>query len=70
MEKIPLVVGNEIKGGQLYTVTLKEYLENFRLYLHNPQSWKGSKYDTFVFCFHAVCRARSNVSRRVVHRVV
>lgn len=43
MEKIPLVVGNENKGGQLYTITLKEYLENFRLYLNNPQSWKGTK---------------------------
>ncbi len=43
MDKIPLVVGNEIAGGNLYTVTLKEYLENFRLYMHNPPSWKGSQ---------------------------
>jgi hypothetical protein len=42
MDKIPLVVGNELSGGQLYTVTLKEYLQNFRMYLHKPESWKGS----------------------------
>jgi len=42
MEKIPLVVGNEI-GGKLYTISLKEYLEHFRMYLHNSGSWKGDK---------------------------
>ncbi len=42
MEKIPLVVGNE-KGGNLHTVTLKQYLENFRNYLHKPNGWKGHK---------------------------
>jgi hypothetical protein len=42
MEKIPLVVGNE-KGGVLFPTSLKEYLQNFRSYLHNPKSWKGSK---------------------------
>jgi hypothetical protein len=42
MDKIPLVVGNELPGGQLYTITLKEYLQNFRMYLHKPESWKGS----------------------------
>ncbi len=26
MEKISLVVGNEIPGGKLYTITLREYL--------------------------------------------
>lgn len=36
IEKIPIVVGNE-SGGQLKTVTLKEYLSNFDKYLHtNP----------------------------------
>lgn len=42
MEKIPLVVGNE-KGGNLHTVTLKQYLENFRNYLHKPNGWKGHR---------------------------
>eukprot|EP01113_Clastostelium_recurvatum_P007054 TRINITY_DN1324_c1_g1_i2.p1 TRINITY_DN1324_c1_g1~~TRINITY_DN1324_c1_g1_i2.p1 ORF type:complete len:552 (+),score=143.09 TRINITY_DN1324_c1_g1_i2:127-1656(+) len=43
MDKIPLVVGNET-GGPLYTVTLKEYLEKFRMYLHDstPANWAGS----------------------------
>jgi hypothetical protein len=42
MDKIPLVVGNELPGGQLYPLSLKEYLQNFRMYLHKPDSWKGS----------------------------
>lgn len=42
MEKIPLVVGNE-KGGNLHTVTLKQYLDNFRNYLHQPNGWKGHR---------------------------
>ncbi len=42
IEKIPLVVGNE-KGSNLHVVTLKEYLANFRNYLHKPNSWKGNR---------------------------
>lgn len=42
MEKIPLIVGNEV-GNPLYSISLKEYLENFRMYLTNPQSWKGNQ---------------------------
>lgn len=41
IDKIPLVVGNE-SGEPLRTVTLKEYLQNFRDYLHNPNDWTGS----------------------------
>lgn len=43
MGMIPLVVGNETKEEKLKTVTLKEYLQNFRQYLTNPQSWAGSE---------------------------
>jgi len=45
MTKIPLVVGNELekKGGKMYTITLKEYLEQFRMYLHKPSDWIGSQ---------------------------
>jgi hypothetical protein len=44
VEKIPLVIGNE-RGEMLRTVTLKEYLRNFRDYLHDstPSNWKGSE---------------------------
>jgi len=42
IEKIPLVVGNEI-GGKLYTITLKEYLDHFRMYLSKPDQWAGNK---------------------------
>lgn len=41
IEKIPLIVGNEI-GDSLYAISLKEYLQNFRSYLHTPSDWKGS----------------------------
>jgi hypothetical protein len=41
IEKIPLVIGNEA-NEPLRTVTLKEYLRNFRDYLHEPTSWKGN----------------------------
>lgn len=46
MEKIPLVVGNEMKGkgsNKLYTITLKEYLEHFRMYLSKPSEWSGDR---------------------------
>jgi len=42
IEKIPLIVGNEI-GSVKYAVDLKEYLKNFKSYLHKPSDWKGSK---------------------------
>ena len=35
-----LLVGNE-SGDELYPVTLREYLRNFRRYLHDPGSWRG-----------------------------
>lgn len=41
IEKIPLIVGNEL-GNTLYAVSLKEYLQNFRTYLHSPSDWRGS----------------------------
>lgn len=43
IEKIPLVIGNEA-NEMLRTVTLKEYLRNFRDYLHDasPANWAGS----------------------------
>lgn len=41
IDKIPLVVGNE-DGTMLRTVTLKEYLKNFRDYLHAPNKWPGT----------------------------
>eukprot|EP01112_Ceratiomyxa_fruticulosa_P014188 TRINITY_DN4044_c0_g1_i5.p1 TRINITY_DN4044_c0_g1~~TRINITY_DN4044_c0_g1_i5.p1 ORF type:complete len:512 (-),score=104.96 TRINITY_DN4044_c0_g1_i5:151-1563(-) len=42
MEKIPLIVGNET-GGPLYAINLREYLENFRMYLNDSTqlNWKG-----------------------------
>jgi len=42
LEKIPLVVGNEL-DGKLYTVTLKEYLQTFKMYLSDPTNWAGSR---------------------------
>jgi hypothetical protein len=38
IEDVPLLVGNE-HGEPLRTVTLKEYLANFRNYLHAPGTW-------------------------------
>lgn len=35
-----LMVGNE-RGLPLYRVSLREYLDHFRSYLHDPQSWRG-----------------------------
>lgn len=37
-----LLVGNE-KGEDLHSVSLKEYLDNFRDYLGNPDSWGGRR---------------------------
>jgi len=60
IEKIPLVVGNE-DGTMLRTVTLKEYLQNFRDYLSNPSSWKGTRKsllrddDKHVICSAQAC---------------
>jgi hypothetical protein len=35
-----LLVGNE-QGEELHSITLTEYLHDFRNYLHNPGSWAG-----------------------------
>ncbi len=37
-----LLVGNE-RGKTLHRVTLTQYLEHFRSYLSNPDSWKGTQ---------------------------
>jgi hypothetical protein len=59
IEKIPLVVGNE-DGSMLRTVTLKEYLKNFRDYLHSPSSWKGSKSSLLTDTDqHVICSAQA-----------
>lgn len=42
IDKINLAVGNEV-GGPLYKVTLREYLQNFKMYMHNPGSWRGQQ---------------------------
>lgn len=47
LENIPLVVGNE-DGTMLRTVTLREYLSNFRDYLHNPAAWPGTQKSLLV----------------------
>ena len=61
IEKIPLLVGNE-DGSMLRTVTLKEYLGNFRDYLHAPSKWPGSsksllapEKDQHVICSAQTC---------------
>ncbi len=41
-EKFHLLVGNE-KGQELRSITLKEFLENPTLYLHDAGSWSGDK---------------------------
>jgi hypothetical protein len=59
IEKIPLVVGNE-DGSMLRTVTLKEYLKNFRDYLHSPSSWKGSHTSLLADSDqHVICSAQA-----------
>jgi len=40
--KIPLIVGNE-HGEDLRTTNLRDYLQNFRWNIHNPNSWLGSE---------------------------
>jgi hypothetical protein len=42
LDKISLLVGNE-KGERLRKISLREYLENFRDHLSDPNSWKGDK---------------------------
>jgi hypothetical protein len=41
-EQFLLQVGNE-KGKPLQRITLQQYLGNLRLYLTNPQSWRGDQ---------------------------
>jgi len=60
MDKIPIMVGNEL-DGRLYQVTLKYYLENFRMFLSKPEEWLGGKQgvlaerDTHVVCSAQAC---------------
>eukprot|EP01129_Flabellula_baltica_P013560 TRINITY_DN631_c0_g1_i2.p1 TRINITY_DN631_c0_g1~~TRINITY_DN631_c0_g1_i2.p1 ORF type:complete len:444 (-),score=107.95 TRINITY_DN631_c0_g1_i2:7-1338(-) len=42
LEQIPLMVGNE-HGETVFQTNLRDYLENFRDYLHDPSSWTGSE---------------------------
>jgi hypothetical protein len=42
LENFYILVGNE-KGRNLRKINLHDYLENFRSYLHNPNSWKGNE---------------------------
>ncbi|MFP3853878.1 MAG: hypothetical protein ACLFWD_06250 [Anaerolineales bacterium] len=42
MDEFYLLVGNE-DGQPLERVSLREYLGNFRQYLHDPQSWDGRR---------------------------
>ncbi|XFA73763.1 hypothetical protein RYO59_002013 [Thermosynechococcaceae cyanobacterium Okahandja] len=42
LERFFILVGNE-KGKELQRVSLKEFLGNFRNYLHNPRSWAGNR---------------------------
>lgn len=39
LDEVVLVVGNELVDGMQSTVTLRQYLEGFRHYLHNPEDW-------------------------------
>eukprot|EP00005_Dracoamoeba_jomungandri_P013242 CAMPEP_0174267518 /NCGR_PEP_ID=MMETSP0439-20130205/33911_1 /TAXON_ID=0 /ORGANISM="Stereomyxa ramosa, Strain Chinc5" /LENGTH=355 /DNA_ID=CAMNT_0015355059 /DNA_START=65 /DNA_END=1128 /DNA_ORIENTATION=+ len=54
IDKIPIVVGNEFdtqgrsQENNLYTITLKEYLEHFKMYLTKPEGWKGDR--TSLYC--------------------
>ncbi|MDG2990493.1 hypothetical protein L3556_06030 [Candidatus Synechococcus calcipolaris G9] len=41
LDRFFIRVGNE-KGRDLKRISLREYLGNFRKYLHNSRSWKGS----------------------------
>lgn len=42
MKDIPIAVGNEA-GEPMRKISLDEYLQNFRSYLHNPNEWPGSE---------------------------
>lgn len=42
LENFYILVGNE-KGRNLRKINLQDYLENFRSYLHDPNSWKGDQ---------------------------
>lgn len=42
IDRFYLLVGNE-QGDELERVTLREYLGNFRHYLHDPESWDGPR---------------------------
>lgn len=42
LDKFTLLVGNE-KGEALHKVSLREYLGNFRQYLHDSDSWSGRR---------------------------
>jgi hypothetical protein len=44
LDKIPLVVGNEVRHGKptLYSVTLREYLRNIRMYCSYPEYFPNS----------------------------
>lgn len=42
LENFFILVGNE-KGKSLRRICLRDYLENFRGQLHNPDSWKGER---------------------------
>lgn len=42
LDQFYLLVGNE-KGEALHKVSLREYLGNFRQYLHDPDSWRGRR---------------------------
>ena len=41
LDKFKLIVGNQAKGQKRKTVTLLKLLEDPRLYMSNPASWKG-----------------------------
>lgn len=42
LENFYILVGNE-KGRDLRKINLRDYLENFRSYLHDSESWKGNQ---------------------------
>lgn len=42
LDNFYILVGNE-KGKRLRKINLRDYLENFRSYLHDSDSWKGSR---------------------------
>jgi hypothetical protein len=60
LDKFYILVGNE-KGKSLKRISLREYLTNFRKYLHDPSSWKGirnsllSPRDTHVLVSAQAC---------------